>query len=174
MTTSYVYKWTHLPTLMWYVGSRTAKGCNTSDGYICSSQKVKPMIIENTSDWKREVIGTGSVNDMIELETLILQLSDAKNDPRSFNQHNGDGNFKNKGGVPLTELHKLNLGLSKKGRIAWNKGKKMTPEYCQKLSAGHTGKKRPEQTPESNLLRSLSLRGRTPWNKGKQYKGEIQ
>jgi hypothetical protein len=159
---------------MWYVGSRTAKGCNPSDGYICSSRKVKPMIIENTSDWKREVISTGTVNDMIQLETLILQLSDAKNDPRSFNQHNGDGQFINKGGVPLTEQHKLNLGLSKKGRVAWNKGKKMSEEYCQKLSAGHTGKKRPAQNPESNLLRSMALRGRTPWNKEKQHKGEIQ
>ena len=174
MTLAYVYKWTHLPTLMWYVGSRTAKGCNPSDGYICSSRKVKPMIMENSTDWKREVVGTGDVKDMIELETLILQLSDAKNDPRSFNQHNGDGNFKNKGGVSLTEQHKLNLGLSKKGRTAWNKGKKMTKDYCEKLSAGHTGKKRPAQKPESNRLRSLSLQGRTPWNKGKQHKGEIQ
>ena len=174
MTIAYVYKWTHLPTLMWYVGSRTAKGCNPLYGYICSSRKVKPMIIENKSDWKREVISTGTVNDMIQLETLILQLSDAKNDPRSFNQHNGDGQFKNKGGVPLTEQHKLNLGLSKKGRVAWNKGKKMSEEYCQQLSDGHTGKKRPAQKPESNLLRSMSLRGRTPWNKGKQLKGEIQ
>jgi hypothetical protein len=39
-TLAYVYKWTHLPTLMWYVGSRTAEGCHPEDRYICSSKSV--------------------------------------------------------------------------------------------------------------------------------------
>jgi hypothetical protein len=40
---------------MWYIGSRTAEGCNPDDGYLCSSDRVKPMILESKSDWKREV-----------------------------------------------------------------------------------------------------------------------
>ena len=31
--TGFVYKWTHIPTQKWYVGSRTAKGCHQADGY---------------------------------------------------------------------------------------------------------------------------------------------
>ena len=166
MTISYVYKWTNLLTMKWYVGSRTAKNCHPSDGYICSSKLVKPMILENVNEWKKEIIAVGSVEEMLRLESDILELLDAKNDPRSYNQHNGDGKFKNKGGIPLTEEHKLNLGASKKGRVAWNKGKKMTAEYCQKLKAGHTGKTRPAQKTSSNELRSNALKGRIPWNKG--------
>jgi hypothetical protein len=166
MITPYVYKWTNLLTNKWYIGSRTSKKCNINDGYICSSRVVKPLILQNRNEWKKDIIATGSVDEMIELETFLLQETDAKNNPMSFNQHNGDGKFKFKGGLPLPEEHKIKLGLSKKGRIAWNKGKKMSREYCEKHAAGHKGKKRPSQKPESNLLRSLSLRGRTPWNKG--------
>jgi hypothetical protein len=131
------------------------------------------MILENVDDWKREVIDTGSVEEMLLLETTILETFDAKNDSQSFNQHNGDGKFKNKGGVPLTETHKMNLSLSKKGRVAWNKGKQMTAEYCQQLKAGHTGKKRPKQKPSSNELRSNALKGRIPWNKGLKLETKV-
>ena len=173
MTIAYVYKWTHIPTMKWYVGSRTSKNCHPMDGYICSSKIVKPMILENVDEWKREIIATGSVEEMLVLETIILETSDAKNDIKSFNQHNGDGKFKNKGGLPLTETHKMNLGASKKGRVAWNKGKKMTAEYCQQLKAGHTGKKRPLQKPSSNELRSNALKGRIPWNKGLKLETKV-
>ena len=32
-TQAYLYKWIHIPTQKWYVGSRTAKGCHQADGY---------------------------------------------------------------------------------------------------------------------------------------------
>ena len=167
MTLPYVYKWTQLSTGKWYIGSRTAKTCHPDDGYICSSRIVKPMIVSDPEDWDRSIIATGEVYEMLELETKLLTESDAKHNQESFNQHNGDGNFKFKGGVPQTDEHKLKLGLDKKGRLAWNKGQQMTPEYCEKHAAGHKGKPRPKQTPESNELRSLKLKGRIPWNKGK-------
>ena len=90
MTNAYVYKWTHLPTLRWYVGSRFAKGCHTNDGYICSSDYVKNMIELSPEEWKREIIRTGSPEDMYQLETDILEIFDARNDYRSFNCHNND------------------------------------------------------------------------------------
>lgn len=90
---SYVYKWLHVPSLKWYIGSRTASRCHPNDGYICSSKIVKPMILANNNDWRREIIATGTVKEMLELEAEILNVLDAKNDPRSFNQHNGDGKF---------------------------------------------------------------------------------
>ena len=91
MTIAYVYKWTHIPSLRWYVGSRVATGCHPDDGYLCHSKDVKPMIIEFPTQWKREIIDTGSQEDMYQLETDILRLFDAKNDPMSFNKHNNDG-----------------------------------------------------------------------------------
>lgn len=91
MTTAYVYKWTHIPSLRWYVGSRVATGCHPDDGYICNSKDVKPMIVNSPTEWKREIIDTGSQEEMYQLETDILRLFDAKNDPMSFNKHNNDG-----------------------------------------------------------------------------------
>jgi hypothetical protein len=124
MTIAYVYKWTHLPTMMWYVGSRTAKNCHPNDGYICTSRYVKPLILESIDQWHQEIIATGSIKDMIKFETEILQLFDAKHDPRSFNKHNGDGKFSVAGKKigPQSQQHKANLSESKKGRVAWNKG----------------------------------------------------
>lgn len=40
-TIAYVYKLTHLPTLMWYIGSRSAKGCHPDDEYMGSRCKKK-------------------------------------------------------------------------------------------------------------------------------------
>ena len=114
-TIAFVYKWTHLPTMKWYVGSRTAEGCNPNDGYLCSSYLVKPMILESRTDWKREIIATGTPSEMHQLETEILQLFNARKDPMSFNAHNNDGKF--------TSLGNLNGNCgAPKGTTPWNKG----------------------------------------------------
>jgi len=91
MTQAYVYKWTHKPTLNWYVGSRTSKKANPNDGYICSSPKIKLMILQNPQDWERTIIDIGEQLDMYNLETEILQTVDAAKDQRSFNKHNNTG-----------------------------------------------------------------------------------
>ena len=91
MTQAFVYKWIHEPTGMWYIGSRTAKGCHINDGYICSSKIVKPMILCEPNDWKRIIINTGTPEEMRKLETFMLTGSNAKKDPMSFNRNNADG-----------------------------------------------------------------------------------
>ena len=35
-TVAYVYKWIHIPTGKWYIGSRTRVGSHPDDGYYCS------------------------------------------------------------------------------------------------------------------------------------------
>lgn len=165
-TLAYLYRWTQKSTNKWYVGSRTEKFCHPDDGYICSSKTVEPMILENKDGWVREVLVIGDKNYIVELESSYLKLIDAKGDSMSFNMHNGDGKFINKGGKPLSQEHKLKLGESKKGRIAWNKGTPISDEQRAKMSASHQGKKRGPHSSESNILRSIALKGRTPWNKG--------
>jgi len=91
MTVAFVYKWTHIPTLKWYVGSRTAEGCHPDDGYIASAKLLRKHILENKEEWKREVISIDSVKNVLDLETEILQMFDARHDPRSWNRHNNDG-----------------------------------------------------------------------------------
>ncbi len=91
MTQAFVYKWIHQPTGMWYIGSRTAKGCHINDGYLCSSKIVKPMIEENPHEWARTILETGTPQDMRKLESKLLMELNAKNNLMSFNRSNADG-----------------------------------------------------------------------------------
>ena len=194
-TQAFVYKWTHLPTLRWYVGSRTAEGCHPADGYICSSRQVRPLVESQADQWTRTIIAQGSPQAMLELETMILETVDARNDPRSYNQHNGDGRFTtagtvawNKGlkkprGTPSWNSGKPNPKHSAKmkGRKAPNKGVPMSEEQrrkmveihnnrsqetCRKISESLKGK---TQSEEANAKRSAKLKGRVSPMKGRTY-----
>lgn len=107
MSHCYVYKWTHMPTLKWYVGSRTAKNSHPNDGYICSSLTVKPMIKNAPTQWQREIVAVGDRDAMLALELEILETVDAIHDPRSFNRCVGVP--RGIAGVPKTEEHKQKL-----------------------------------------------------------------
>jgi hypothetical protein len=48
------------------------------------------MIKTKPNEWSRTVIAIGSKEEMYELETTILETTDARNDHRSFNGHNND------------------------------------------------------------------------------------
>lgn len=96
--TAYLYKWTQLSTGKWYIGSQTGQNAHPDDGYLCSSKIVKPLIQSNSNDWKRQIMAVGYPGDIYKRETDLLKFFDAKNDPMSFNQHNGDGKFRSKKG----------------------------------------------------------------------------
>jgi hypothetical protein len=132
---------------------------------------------------------------MLELETVILELFDAKNDPRSYNQHNGDGRFTTLGVEPHNKGKYIprnkpswnsgkkapQISAAKKGKPAPNKGVPMSEEQrlkmveihnnrseetCKKISAALKSKK---QTEESNAKRSAKLKGRVSPMKGRTY-----
>ena len=155
-TRAYLYKWTHKTSHMWYVGSRTRKNCHPGDNYICSSKSVKPLIINNRNEWVREILCIGLPKDIRVLEARYLTKLDAKNNPMSFNKHNGDGKFSSIGIAPW---NKDKSGL----QIAWNKnlsseqqpfyGKTFTDVVCKKLSESQKGS-------------NNSMYGKDPWNKG--------
>ena len=178
---AFVYKWTHTPTLRWYIGSRTAEGCHPADGYICSSRQVRPLVESQADQWTRTIIAQGSPQAMLELETTILETLDARNDPRSYNQHNGDGKFTtlgvephNKGKYIPRNTPSWNSGkkapqisAGKKGKPAANKGMPMSEEQKVKISLARKGKPSPKKgkpgvpsTPEANAKRSAKLKGR--------------
>lgn len=116
VTYAYLYKWTHIPTQKWYVGSRTAIGSHPDDGYICSSKIVKPLITENKNEWRREVLAIGEPLYIRELESQYLSSVDAKNDTMSFNLHNGDGKFTTAGmtgkNMSIATRNKLKLAFA--------------------------------------------------------------
>jgi hypothetical protein len=135
MTIAFIYKWTHIPTLKWYIGSRTGKNCHPDDGYICSSGIVKPLIKESPDEWKREILFTGNPIDIRNLEGEILSLLDAKNDNRSYNQDNGDGNFVLWAHSEITKkkMRKPKSENSKENYKRANQLKAQDPKYLEKL-----------------------------------------
>ena len=184
MTQAYVYKWTHIPTLKWYVGSRTKKGCHPDDGYICSSKIVKPLIQTTPEQWCREIVAIGDSIEMRELEADILESFDAVNDPRSYNKNNANGKFTTtRLELPHKEETKKKIGLAQKGRNQGltyeqihgvekaaqlkanlrskpgpNLGKKLSDETKKKVSIARKGSKASKET---RLKMSLSGRGRS-------------
>jgi len=114
MQQAYLYKWTHIPSSRWYVGSRTARGCHINDGYLCSSKEVKPMILSNPIEWKREILCVADSKYIIDLETAYLTKLDAKNDSMSFNRHNGDGKFTSTG-IKASDITRNKMSINRKG-----------------------------------------------------------
>lgn len=142
MTTAYIYKWTHLPTSKWYIGARTKKGCHPDDGYICSSKIVKPLIENTPTEWQREILHTGTPDEMLTLESAILTNLNAKNNINSYNLQNGDGNFTTAGmTMPKEWVDKIRKGNSGKIRSPEarenyrraNQKKAQDPAYLNKL-----------------------------------------
>lgn len=159
MQQSYVYKWTHSPTLMWYVGSRTSKNSHINDGYLCSSKTVKPLIQKNPQEWHREIICVGTPKEMRLLETEILSTVDAKNDDRSFNKHNQDMMFVCTGHTKETieKIKKGHLWAGKK-RPEQSKallGKKRKPEHIKKFADAMRGIPKTEEH-KANLKKAKS------------------
>jgi hypothetical protein len=143
-TIAFVYLWIHLPTKKWYLSSHTKKGCHPEDGYTCSSKEVAPMIAENASNWQRLILKTGEPQDIVDLEAKMLTILKAKQDPMSFNKHNGDGKFSMTGKTG-----------GRKGKTPWNKG--LTKETAINLKGG-----KPKGTPAWNF----GLKTGPAWNKG--------
>ena len=166
MTTAFLYKWTHTPTSKWYVGSRTAKGCHPSDGYLCSSKIVKPMILENKKDWSRTVLVIGTPEYIRSLESAYLTMLDAKNDKNSFNSDNADGNFSFTGKTHSAEtkikLSKNIISDTHKSVLREkNLGKVLSPETRKKMSESRIGIKKKPLSAETRKKMSDAKKGKT-------------
>jgi hypothetical protein len=174
---AFVYKWTHLPTGKWYIGCRTAKGCHPEDGYITSSKLVKSLIQTNPEEWQREILHTGSPEEMLNLEVTFLIEADAKNNPLSYNQHNGDGKFTRTGvAVPLETRLKQSESIKKihsgRGKPGPNRGKKASEETRKKQSLAKLGKKGYLHTPEAKEKIGAAKRGSNHPSYGKPLTDE--
>lgn len=123
------------------------------------------MVIANREEWTYEILFTGDAKWIVEMETKLLVELDAKNDPMSFNQHNGDGIYSRAGIKDSDEtrkkksLAKKGPGSSmygKKGELCPHYGKKHSKERKQKQSEGVKAycKNRPKSHNE-NISKSL-------------------
>jgi hypothetical protein len=82
MKEAFVYRWRETTTGRWYIGFH--KGTAT-DGYICSSNQVKPLIQARPYDWSRKILRWGTKQQMVALEHKILKQLDARRNPQSYN-----------------------------------------------------------------------------------------
>jgi hypothetical protein len=159
----FVYVWIHLSTQRWYIGSRTAKGCHPDDGYITSSKIVNKLLtIDTRSEWVRIILFMGDVNEVLELETRILRILDAKNDTNSFNKHNNDGIsvwVGDKNPMKDPDVVKRQKSVTS-GKNHWTAklGDKEHPQKGQKRPT-ISGINHPNKKPENAAKISLALSG---------------
>ena len=83
---AFVYKWTKTDGF-WYIGFH--KG-SIDDGYISSGEYFLEDYNKNPDLWTREILATGTISEMYDYETELLQEFNAKDDSMSYNKHNNN------------------------------------------------------------------------------------
>jgi hypothetical protein len=103
---AFVYRWRHQGG-MWYIGYH--KG-TPDDGYICSSNTVKPLIQESPEEWTRKILRYGTRQEMVKLEHKILKHLNATHNTKSLNRSMGLPTMSIRAGRP-----------GSKQKMSWNK-----------------------------------------------------
>jgi len=164
MRLAYVYKLTDTITGKWYIGARTAKNCCPEDlgvSYFTSSKTVEPLFKSQPNRFEKQIlISSEDAKYIISVESGILMLRNAKNDPQSYNMHNGDGKpdvtktnaRKVEGARKSGELNKLlKRGYfkpgqsSKAGKLGCAHNKKFKKGIFKDGNASYAGKKASEK-----------------------------
>lgn len=175
---AFVYTWTNLETNQLYIGSH--KG-TPDDGYVCSSKPMLEDYMKNRSIFSRQIVATGTYEDMRAFEQTLLDTIDARRDPQFYNQHNGNGQFylkrhteesrrkisKSKKGVPNPSAIVSNKlyyrgGGARKGTFAGEKnpmfGKTHSAEVRQLQSENRKGKgTQPKSAEQRDKMRESAL-----------------
>lgn len=93
----YIYKLTDKITGMWYIGSRVSERdqCYPEElgvRYFTSSLVVEPLFRNSPDRFLKEIlVSSEDYEYIIRVEASMLKFRDAKNDPMSYNMHNGEG-----------------------------------------------------------------------------------
>lgn len=150
---AFVYCWTDHQTNKLYVGYH--KG-TVDDGYICSSKIMLKEYENRPKDFTRQIISTGSSEEMRILECKILQSVKAHLNEDFYNQHNGNGKF-----VCLSHSEKSKQKISQS-----NKGSKRSEETKQKMREARS---KQITTDETRRKQSESAKKRANSEDGKKH-----
>ena len=88
---AYVYRWTHLGDMKFYVGYHKVSKVGLDDGYQHSStnDEFAQVFQDSSSEFKFEILKFGTVEECKNREGILLDRVDAKNNPQYYNKHNG-------------------------------------------------------------------------------------
>jgi len=96
------------------------------------------MILESREEWVRELMMVGEPKYVRSTESKFLEHVDAKNDPMSFNRHNGNGDFTN-AGMKMSKEFCLNIQRSRTGKSSGMLNKPHSDETKAKIAATKIG-----------------------------------
>lgn len=133
---AHLYKITDVTSGKYYVGKHVGVSQN---GYWGSGLRWKSYVKKyGKSNLKYEILLIGEHNYILDIENKYITLDYIKNNPNCLNLRQGgeSGNLK----FPMSNETKKKLSIANKGQIAWNKGKKASPEAIQKMILSKIGK----------------------------------
>lgn len=119
----------------------------TETGYQTSSKIVK-AIISNEGLTAFEIIRIRHFetrDETLRYEQRFLSKVDAKNNPRFLNQHNGGGNWTNKGGYTLSESARKKMSKPKSVKTKNRMSKPKSKDHAKNIGIGRTGIKYTEE-----------------------------
>jgi hypothetical protein len=154
---SFVFRWTHIPTGLMYLGwSKTVDRYPTDENYICHGNKLSVTIRENIKDWSREILYIGPAADAYDYITKLKKSLNVRYNEMYLNHYNNTGDIKLKEKKIKEKKENGSVyKLKKNGEIdkrssnpnpGWSKGQKLSAESRQKMSDSKRGIKRDEET----------------------------
>ena len=159
---AFVYAWTNTETNQLYIGSH--KG-TPDDGYVCSSKVMLEDYMRDRSVFSRQIIATGSYEDMRAFEATLLNAVDAKKDPQFYNQSNGNGDFylKRQTVEARRKIAESKRGVARPDVAQWNRERGATKGSWKK-GVDHSGEKNgmygKKHSEESKKQMSLNSKGK--------------
>ena len=149
MSEAFVYCWTDHKTDMLYVGYH--KG-SEDDGYICSSKYMMKEYISRPEDFSRQIVASGTHADMEQLEHVILESLDARNNPQVYNRSHGRKAYV----AQHTEETKRKISMSRTGYQMKELTKQKLSEFQKNLYTGSEGEFRKQTISERHKGKTLS------------------
>lgn len=159
---AFVYTWTNTETNQLYIGSH--KG-TPDDGYVCSSKPMLEDYMHDRSVFKRQIVATGSFDDMRAFEATLLDAFDVKNDASFYNQHNGNGDFylKRQTLEARRKISEAKKGMPRPDVAQWNRDRGATKGSFKKghdTSGDKNGMYGVKHSEEAKKLMSLKSMGK--------------
>jgi|LakMenEpi03Aug12_release.lakeMendotaPanAssembly.Ray.scaffolds.fasta_scaffold807193_1 hypothetical protein len=150
---AFVYCWTDHKNNKLYVGYHQGL---PDDGYICSSKIMIKEYKERPLDFTRQIIASGTSDEMRILESKILESVNAQCNESFYNQHNSNGKFicishseetkqkisKNMIGRKHSEETKQKMREARKRQVITDEAKQKMSESAKKRANSIEGKER--------------------------------